>query len=80
MRIGTGRQESVGERGGTERTRIGMAGAARLATWEGEIIYISWVCVGVRRVLQGEVGEADRRRYVRNVSARTTSGTSRTGD
>ena len=79
-----GRREYLGERGGTEWSWIEPAGAVGRAAWEGKNIhkniYVSWVCVGVRVVLRGEVGVTDRRWYVRSVSERTTSGTVGTGD
>ena len=50
---GTGRQESVGKRDGTERISIGIAGAAGMVAQERKNISISRVCVSVRGVLQG---------------------------
>ena len=76
---GTGRQESLGERGGPELLWIGAAGMAGPTAQEGDNIYkkiyVSWVCVSVQAVLQGEVGETDRGWYKRSVSECTTSGT-----
>ena len=38
-----------------------------------EIIYVSWVCVQVEAVLQGEVRAIDKGWYIRSVLERTTS-------
>ena len=65
---------------GTKHVMIGTARAVGLVAQEGETISVSQVCVGVRVVLRGEVGDSDRRRCVRYVSGRITSGMIRTGD
>ena len=77
---GTGRRESLVKRYGTERSMIGTTSVAGSAAREGETIYITWVCVVVRAVLRGEVGEAGRRRYVQSVSEHITSETVGTGE
>ena len=68
----------MGERGRLEQKRVGMEGG--VDGTGGQNISASQVCVDVRALLLGEVGESGSRRYVRSVLGHITSKMAGAGD